>query len=91
MYNARVNVYTSYVHVHVNKPVGVHEQYTHLCVYPGISAEPLGHGSKIEVTKLPRFKKEYRFAAIMYVHVLVTCSATSFMYNVRTCILYSYM
>jgi hypothetical protein len=26
----------------------------------GISAEPLGHGSKIEVTKLPRFKKELR-------------------------------
>jgi cGMP-dependent protein kinase len=27
----------------------------------GISAEPLGHGNKLELTKLPRFKKELRY------------------------------
>ena len=32
--------------------------------YLGISAEPLGHGNKVELTKLPRFKKELRLAEI---------------------------
>ena len=40
--------------------------------YSGISAEPLGHGSKIEVTKLPRFKKELRFATVNnYMHIYI--------------------
>ena len=39
----------------------------------GISAEPLGHGHKVEVTKLPRFKKELRLAVCLLLIAVRRC------------------
>ena len=48
-------------------------RYIHMYVHVGISAEPLGHGNKVEVTKLPRYKKEQRL--VIFYKYVYSCRA----------------
>ena len=76
-----------YTHLNAEIPI-IH--LIHTCTpHTGISAEPLGHGNKPEVTKLPRFKKDLRLV-VSLVYIL-SCVAQQRVVFLRITGIYVYI